>query len=63
MQLFGRKPTVIWHDQKLGETLALFRKERTHLAIVRDVESEGEVKYLSRSFLSIFHSVFLFYTE
>ncbi len=34
---------VVWHDQKLGETLAMFRNEHAHLAIVRDVEVEGEV--------------------
>jgi CBS domain containing-hemolysin-like protein len=34
---------VVWHDQKLGETLSMFRNERAHLAIVRDVENEGDV--------------------
>ncbi|RYH13696.1 hypothetical protein EON65_35005 [archaeon] len=33
---------VVWHDQKLGETLQMFRQERAHMAIVRDVCSEGE---------------------
>eukprot|EP00981_Chlorochromonas_danica_P012184 scaffold4610_cov180-Ochromonas_danica.AAC.1 len=39
--LFGRKPVVVWHDQSLGETLTTFRQERAHMAIVRDVMSEG----------------------
>jgi Mg2+/Co2+ transporter CorC len=34
---------VVWHDQGLGETLTGFRQERAHMAIVRDVLSEGEV--------------------
>ena len=25
VNLFGRKPAVIWHDDKLGETLSTFR--------------------------------------
>lgn len=41
VNLFGRKPMVVWHDQKLGETLTMFRNERAHLAIVRDVETQG----------------------
>eukprot|EP01031_Cornospumella_fuschlensis_P028941 gene28941-34930_t len=40
--VFGRKPMVVWHDQKLGETLQMFRQERAHMAIVRDVRSEGD---------------------
>lgn len=43
--LFGRKPVVVWHDQSLGETLTTFRQERAHMAIVRDVMSEGGVSY------------------
>ncbi len=43
ISLFGRKPMVVWHDQKLGETLSMFRNERAHMAIVRDVENECEV--------------------
>jgi hypothetical protein len=33
---------MVWHDQLLGETLATFRRERAHLAIVRDVVFEGD---------------------
>ncbi len=43
IQLFGRKPAVVWHDDKLGETLSMFRQQRSHMAIVRDVVSEGLV--------------------
>lgn len=38
MDLFGRKVPVVWYDQKLGETLRVFREERAHIAIVRDVD-------------------------
>ena len=47
MDLFGRKPAVVWHDSKLGETLSMFRQEKSHMAIVRDVECEGEVRIIS----------------
>jgi len=43
IDLFGRRPIFVWHDDKLGQTLATFRNERAHLALVRDVESQGEV--------------------
>ncbi len=33
----------VWHDDKLGETLSMFRHSRGHMAIVRDVEQQGEV--------------------
>lgn len=42
IDLFGRRPIFVWHDDKLGQTLATFRNERAHLALVRDVENEGE---------------------
>ena len=44
MDLFGRKPAVVWHDSKLGETLSMFKAEKSHMAIVRDVEYPGEVR-------------------
>jgi CBS domain containing-hemolysin-like protein len=47
MELFGRKPAVVWHDSKLGETLSMFRQEKSHMAVVRDVECEGVVSSLS----------------
>ncbi len=46
LSLFGRKPGVVWHDSKLGETLTMFKQEKSHMAIVRDVENEGEVNLL-----------------
>lgn len=42
VDMFGRRPIFVWHDDKLGETLSTFRNERAHLALVRDVESQGE---------------------
>lgn len=42
VDMFGRKPIFVWHDDKLGETLATFRNERAHLALVRDVENQCE---------------------
>lgn len=44
ISLFGRKPIVVWHDDKLGQTLATFRDERSHMAMVRDVDNSGEVR-------------------
>ncbi|KAJ1437700.1 hypothetical protein B484DRAFT_324434 [Ochromonadaceae sp. CCMP2298] len=44
MLLFGRKPAVVWHDQKLGETLAMFKREKAHMAVVRDAPCFGSVK-------------------
>lgn len=43
MQMFGRKPAVVWHDQNLGDTLRMFCEERAHMAIVRDVQYSGNV--------------------
>ena len=40
---FGRKPAVCWHDQKLGELLQVFTKERNHMAIVRDIQENDKV--------------------
>ena len=41
VRLFGRQPAVVWHDQKLGETLSMFKKGRSHMAIVRNVNDTG----------------------
>ena len=41
IDLFGRKPAVVWHDDNLGDTLAMFKREKSHMAIVRDVENDG----------------------
>ena len=43
MVLFGRQPLVAWHDDQLGETLASFRKEKSHIAVVRNVNDHGMV--------------------
>jgi metal transporter CNNM len=48
IELFGRKPIFVWHDDLLGDILSLFRQERAHLALVRDVENNTEVSALSR---------------
>jgi hypothetical protein len=42
VEFFGRKPVMVWHDQLLGETLATFRREHAHLAMVQDVFVEGD---------------------
>jgi hypothetical protein len=42
VEFFGRKPVFVWHDEFLGETLTTFKRERAHLAIVRDVVCEGD---------------------
>jgi hypothetical protein len=43
MDLFGRKAGVVWHDSKLGDTLNVFRQEKSHMAVVRDVLATGNV--------------------
>jgi hypothetical protein len=40
--LFGRPLQAVWPDQKLHEVFKLFRKSHTHMAIVRDVNSDGQ---------------------
>eukprot|EP00604_Paraphysomonas_vestita_P004004 CAMPEP_0174824384 /NCGR_PEP_ID=MMETSP1107-20130205/33806_1 /TAXON_ID=36770 /ORGANISM="Paraphysomonas vestita, Strain GFlagA" /LENGTH=208 /DNA_ID=CAMNT_0016051475 /DNA_START=461 /DNA_END=1088 /DNA_ORIENTATION=+ len=42
VSLFGRAPIVVWHDQKLGEVLSVFKQSKGHLAIVRDVNNQSE---------------------
>ena len=41
VHLFGRKPAFVWYDNKLGDTLSMFRLEKSHMAVVIDVVSEG----------------------
>ncbi len=48
LDLFGRKPAVVWHDDKLGATLTLFKQERAHMAIVRDVDNSGSVSFATK---------------
>ena len=45
MVLFGRQPLIVWHDNQLGETLASFRKEKSHIAVVRNVNDRGLVRF------------------
>ena len=42
--LVGRVPIVAWHDDQLGETLASFRKNKSHIAVVRNVNNTGPVR-------------------
>lgn len=42
--LVGRVPLVAWHDDQLGETLASFRKHKSHIAVVRNVNNTGPVR-------------------
>ena len=46
--LFGRQPLIVWHDNQLGETLASFRKEKSHIAVVRNVNDRGLVRFENR---------------
>lgn len=41
LRLFGRPPVVVWGDDKLGETMLKFRRDRSHIAIVRGVCADG----------------------
>ena len=41
IQIFGRSFLLCWPDQKLGDTLRMFKKGGSHMAIVRDVK-DGE---------------------
>lgn len=42
IQIFGRSFHVVWPDDRLGEILLLFKKGKSHMAIVRDVNTEGD---------------------
>lgn len=42
VELFGRRPLEVWSDDTLGDTLKLFQERRSHLAIVKRVNDEGE---------------------
>lgn len=41
MTLFGRPLQSIWPDQKLKDTLLVFKKTHTHMAVVKDVDNSG----------------------
>ncbi len=42
IQIFGRNFHLIWPDDKLGDVLRTFKKGKSHIAIVRDVNNDGE---------------------
>lgn len=42
LQVFGRKPLIVWYDQLLGDVLSMLTAEGTQMAIVRDVQCDGE---------------------
>ena len=54
--LVGRVPIVAWHDDQLGETLASFRKNKSHIAVVRNVNNTGPVRISIRIFLFKMHA-------
>jgi metal transporter CNNM len=42
IQIFSRSYHLVWPDQKLGDVLRLFKRGKSHIAIVRDVnQNEG----------------------
>lgn len=42
VQIFGRGVHVVWPVDKLGDVLRELKQGRSHLALVRDVVSDGE---------------------
>jgi metal transporter CNNM len=46
LQIFGRVPQVVWPDQSLGEVIKIFKKGGGHMALVKDVNSEGAVSFM-----------------
>ena len=59
VRLFGRQPAVVWHDQKLGETLSMFKKGRSHMAIVRNVNDTGPGRQTPTTlFTRVSHSIY-----
>ncbi|CAN0228749.1 unnamed protein product [Laminaria digitata] len=42
VQIFGRAVTVVWPDYTLGDVLNVFKKGKSHLGLVRDVNDSGE---------------------
>lgn len=61
--LVGRVPLVAWHDDQLGETLASFRKHKSHIAVVRNVNNTGPVRTKHLNFLKFFFSIFLHFSQ
>jgi len=44
IQIFGRGVHVVWPNDNLGDVLAELKKGKSHLALVRDVNTEDETK-------------------
>eukprot|EP00533_Pseudo-nitzschia_delicatissima_P016068 CAMPEP_0197280056 /NCGR_PEP_ID=MMETSP1432-20130617/20974_1 /TAXON_ID=44447 /ORGANISM="Pseudo-nitzschia delicatissima, Strain UNC1205" /LENGTH=744 /DNA_ID=CAMNT_0042746681 /DNA_START=128 /DNA_END=2363 /DNA_ORIENTATION=- len=42
IQIFGRNVHVVWPDDLLGDVLAVLKKGKSHLAVVRDVNNDDE---------------------
>jgi metal transporter CNNM len=42
MGIFSRPIQTVWGDQTLGETLKLFQKSHSHIAIVQEVNDKGK---------------------
>ena len=42
VQIFGRNLHVVWPVDKLGDVLRELKEGRSHMALVRDVVSDGE---------------------
>jgi len=42
INLFGRPLHLVWPDMKLGEVLTAFKRGRSHMAVVRDVNNAGD---------------------
>ena len=61
--LVGRVPLVAWHDDQLGETLASFRKHKSHIAVVRNVNNTGPVRTKHLNFLKRLFSLFLHFSQ
>ena len=40
----GHRPVVVWHDDRLGDMLRMFRGEGAEMAVVRQVVSKGQVR-------------------
>lgn len=49
MLVFGRPILTVWADDSLATTLSLFQRRRSHIAIVRNVDSSGlgDPRYVS----------------
>ena len=51
---------VVWSNQSLGKVLKIFKQSKGHMAIVREVNSEGPVSRLHSSLLA-FHTLCLMF--